>query len=285
MVPGNLDRESWWRVVVGIVTTATLSVFTGEIIAIPPEKSDQQLLEDSDLVATVRVLAVTCTNQVYHPATDEILSSYEALLQILDVNKGTRKPFDVVLVYWQDVPTGLLGDWDVGYSPGEEVQTHLVWHADRQSYHTTWWNGKKSPSRVAHVESPKTRGAVTLTGGVVIPPAVPPYKLGVMTIPSQPRDGDSVGQRTGIRITRITPGSPADRRGLKVGDVIHQANDIRTTNQRALVRAIEGSHGRLRLIFESAHPPYTRNTVVLVLVDVPRPVGHPVPVESPPGAP
>jgi hypothetical protein len=110
--------------------------------AIPAPKSEDQLIHDSDVVALVRVLAVTCTAEWVDEQTGETLHGYSADLEVLESKKGKAAKGDVLRVGFRDLPTGILGPWSVFYYPGEEVWTHLQMNDGGSAYETTWWNAK-----------------------------------------------------------------------------------------------------------------------------------------------
>ena len=97
-----------------------VSAIAGPALALPAPMSEQELMEKSDLVALIRVLAVTCTSIVKDEQTGEELPGYLATLKILEVKKGEAKQGEQVLVTWRAVPKGILGPWAVYYYPGEE---------------------------------------------------------------------------------------------------------------------------------------------------------------------
>jgi hypothetical protein len=110
--------------------------------AVPAPKSEGELLNDSDVVALVRVVAVTCTSAWKDDHTGETLHGYSAELEILDVKKGKVAKGDTLRVRFEDLPTGIVGPWSVFYYPGEEVWTHLQRDDGGAAYATTWWNAR-----------------------------------------------------------------------------------------------------------------------------------------------
>ncbi len=110
--------------------------------AVPAPKSPEQLLADSDLVARVRVVSVTCTSTWQEERTGETLHGYSAALEILEVKKGSVGVGAVVNVRFKDIPKGIVGRWEVFYYPGEEVWTHLQRDDGGSAYRTTWWNAR-----------------------------------------------------------------------------------------------------------------------------------------------
>jgi hypothetical protein len=111
-------------------------------LALPAPMSEQELTDKSDLIATVRVLSVSCTVVTKDDKTGEDLPVYLARLRLLEVKKGDAKKGDEILVTWRAVPKGIVGPWTVNYYPGEVVQTHLVKKTGGVSYGSTWWNAK-----------------------------------------------------------------------------------------------------------------------------------------------
>jgi hypothetical protein len=130
--------------------------------AVPAPMSPAELLAASDLVALVRVLAVTCTAVFLDGQTGQTLPEYRAELGILEVKKGAARRGETVIVTWREIPRGLLGPWVVRYYPGEEVWTHLQRDAQGLGYVTTWWNAKGAP-----VRPPDTNELPTRPGEVV----------------------------------------------------------------------------------------------------------------------
>jgi len=120
-------------------------------LALPAPMSDQELTDKSDVIAQMRVLAVTCTSVTQDPNTGEDLPGYLAQLKVVEVEKGDVKPGDVVLVTWRAVPKDVAGPWAVYYYPGEEMVTHLTKRSGGATYASTWWNAKGKP-----VKEPET---------------------------------------------------------------------------------------------------------------------------------
>jgi hypothetical protein len=128
-------------------------------LALPAPMSEQELTDKSDLVATVRVLSVSCTVVTKDDKTGEELPAYLAKLRVLEVKKGDAKKGDEILVTWRAIPKGIVGPWTVYYYPGEVVQTHLVKRSGGVSYGSTWWNAKGDDIKApASTELPKTPG-------------------------------------------------------------------------------------------------------------------------------
>ena len=57
-----------------------------------------------------------------------------------------------------------------------------------------------------------------------------------------------IGRDPVVQITGITPGAPAARFGLEVGDCIVRVNSYRTTTPRGLEAIISRSYGPLRMV-------------------------------------
>jgi hypothetical protein len=110
--------------------------------AVPAPLSPAELIAASDLVALVRVLAVTCIGVWRYGETGEDLGSYRARLLILQVTKGPVRKGASVSVTWKEIPRGFLGPWVVRYFPGEELWTHLQYNRDGPGYVSTWWNAR-----------------------------------------------------------------------------------------------------------------------------------------------
>jgi hypothetical protein len=136
-----------------------LSLLVTPALALPAPMSEQELMDKSDLVALVRVLAVTCTSVTQDPNTGEDLPGYLAQLKVLEVKKGDAKPGDEVLVTWRAIPKDVNGPWTVNYYPGEVVLTHLVKKSGGVSYGSTWWNAKGDDIKApASTDLPATVG-------------------------------------------------------------------------------------------------------------------------------
>jgi hypothetical protein len=131
-------------------------------LAVPAPMSEQELTDKSDLVALVRVLAVTCTSVTTDEATGEELPGYLAQLKVVEVKKGDAKPGEVVLVTWRAIPKDTNGPWTVYYYPGEEMVTHLTKRSGGVTYASTWWNAKGDD-----VRSPDTRDLPVTPGETV----------------------------------------------------------------------------------------------------------------------
>ena len=111
--------------------------------------SEQELTDKSDLVAQVRVLAVTCTSVTRTAIPAKTLPGYLAQLKVVEVKKGDVKPGEVVLVTWRAIPKDVDGPWTVYYYPGEEMVTHLTKRSGGVTYASTWWNAKGDDTQVA----------------------------------------------------------------------------------------------------------------------------------------
>ena len=129
-------------------------------------------MEKSDLVALIRVLAVTCTSIVKDEQTGEELPGYLATLKVLEVKKGEVKQGEQVLVTWRAIPKTIVGPWAVYYYPGEEVVTHLTKRSGGASYASTWSNAKG-----ADVKAPDSRDLPTTPGETVAPTPEPVKRL------------------------------------------------------------------------------------------------------------
>jgi hypothetical protein len=149
------------NVSMGLMAGLWLALTPGQARAVPAPMSPEKLLEKSDVVATVRVVAIVCTQRTVDPRTGEVLCSYRAQLRIMEVKNGSIRKNQLVWVTWHDIPTGLLGPWSVAYYLGEEVTTHLVKDEERGIYTTLWWNAKGKRTREPHTTGlPKYPGQV-----------------------------------------------------------------------------------------------------------------------------
>jgi hypothetical protein len=141
---------------------ALVSLVPIAALAVPAPMSEQELTDKSDLVAQVRVLAVTCTSITTDEATGEELPGYLAQLKVVEVKKGDAKPGDVVLVTWRAIPKNVDGPWTVYYYPCEEMVTHLTKRSGGVTYASTWWNAKGDDTK-----SPDTRELPVTPGETV----------------------------------------------------------------------------------------------------------------------
>lgn len=148
------------RLAISLCVVIALLLGTAPASALPAPMSKSELLTKSDLVALVRILAVTCTKVTKDARTGEALPSYVAKAELIEVIKGDELKGDDVMITFDAIPTGMLGPWTVYYYPGEMVWTHLVKTDD--GYTTTWWNG-----RGTLVEDPMTKDLPTKPGETV----------------------------------------------------------------------------------------------------------------------
>jgi hypothetical protein len=146
-----------------VLAFLTLCLIATAALALPAPMGDAELEADSDLVALVRVMSVTCTSITKDPMTGEQLPGYLAKLRVIEAKKGDVRPGGEVLVTFRAVPQGALGPWTVYYYPGEEVWTHLIKRAGGVTYATTWWNAKGKA-----VKPPETKELPTKVGESVL---------------------------------------------------------------------------------------------------------------------
>ena len=144
--------QSAWRII-AVFTAAWLVWNAGMAWAVEPPLSQQELERRSDLVAEVRVLDVVCTGHKYEKRRER-RAKYHARLQILEVKKGKAAVGETVIVHWTEGPLK-SGEWSVGYYPGEEALTHLVWSPEDRAYSTTSWNAKYELKPAKSTELPK----------------------------------------------------------------------------------------------------------------------------------
>jgi hypothetical protein len=149
-----------------LLVAALLSIEAAPVWALPPPMPAEALAAASDLIALVRVLAVTCVAVVRHRQTGEELPVYRAQLQILEAKKRPAGEADVVTVMWSEIPRSIVGPWAVRYYPGEEVWTHLQRERENGLYRTTWWNARGPQIRAADTtELPTVPGTVLSAPG------------------------------------------------------------------------------------------------------------------------
>jgi hypothetical protein len=133
----------------------------GRAVALPAPMSVAELDKNSDVIATVRVLAVACTGQADRGNQKVFVD--QAWLSVVKPTKGPVEARETVLVQWRDVPKDVVGPRKVEYFPGEEVVTHLKWHAEKRVYETTWWNAKGKPTKPADFDRLPPRPGLVLT--------------------------------------------------------------------------------------------------------------------------
>jgi serine protease Do len=68
-----------------------------------------------------------------------------------------------------------------------------------------------------------------------------PRRIGILAMPI------AVGDRAGLQVTAVTPGTPAHRAGLEPGDVILEADGLATRTLADLASQVARAGGRLRL--------------------------------------
>jgi len=157
--PVNAKSPSGSSARLGVLAAVFLcfALMAGPAGALPAPMSDSELLSESDLVALIRVLSVTCTSVAKDERTGEELPSYSARAELMEVIKGDEVKGDDVTISFHAIPTGMLGPWTVFYYPGEMVWTHLT--GKDGAYTTTWWNGKsRIVSNAVITELPTTQG-------------------------------------------------------------------------------------------------------------------------------
>ena len=77
------------------------------------------------------------------------------------------------------------------------------------------------------------------------PGGAPPRRLGIMVLPA------NFGDRPGLRVTAVTPGSPAGRGGLEPGDMILEADGAATRTLTDLTSQVARAVGKLRLLIRN----------------------------------
>jgi len=130
-------------------------------LAVPAPMSKSELLAKSDLVALVRILAVTCTSVDKDPQSGEDLPSYRAKAELIEVIKGDEMKGDEIAITFHAIPKGILGPWTVYYYPGEMVWTHLI--KKDGAYTTTWWNGRGNVIEKAMITDLPTKDGETVS--------------------------------------------------------------------------------------------------------------------------
>lgn len=141
-------------------------------------------------------------------------------------------------------------------------------------------------------------GVVWINQGGVVPPPPPPvtYTLGVnviaVTLPGGPVYAGYIPPApiSGLQITGLVAGMPAQRNGLEVGDIILSINGRTTANTGDLRAALAASNGHANIVLRDVRT--ARNSVVPVWLGPALPPGAPAaaPVPAPaappaPGAP
>jgi hypothetical protein len=134
-----------------IALMAAMFLASAPARAVPAPMSAEELVENSDVVARVRVVSVTCEGIATDDATGEQLPFYSAELEVLEATKGNVQPGDILRVRFRTLPSGIVGPWSVWYYPGEEVWTHLQRDDGGSGYGTTWWNARGETLREADI--------------------------------------------------------------------------------------------------------------------------------------
>ncbi len=130
------------------------SLYTIESNALPAPLSNEQLNQQSDLIAKVNVLGVTRVGYTHK------VIKFQAWLQIIKTIKGKAQINDTILVTWYRFDKKLIGSWEIAYYPGEKLITYLVWDNKEKAYKNLSWNsvkkiksiGKKLPIKNGAVE-------------------------------------------------------------------------------------------------------------------------------------
>lgn len=149
-------------------------------MAVPAPMSKSELELNSDVVAKVRVLSVTCLRMSQDSGTGQKLGAYRAKVLVVEARKGAA-PGDVLNVDFSDV-TPVLGSWSVPYYVGEVSNTHLVWEADKASLTTFWWNAKET------LESPQDGRLPTRAGETITSPTTASPTLAKSSCVPQPTE-------------------------------------------------------------------------------------------------
>ena len=145
----------------GLLAALWLAGATGPVRALPPPLSAEELQKRSDVVAVVRVLAVTCTAQAPDAETKQPLRTFQAWLQVVRVDKGNAKPDETITLEWRETPKGGFADGATPFFPGEEVKTYLKWIGDRRLFEVAGVGGLKEPIRPADIQKlPEKPGQV-----------------------------------------------------------------------------------------------------------------------------
>jgi hypothetical protein len=74
-----------------ILLPLAMSLAASEAVAIEPPQSSKELIQNSDVVATVRVLAMLCLGERPLPHPGQNTPYYQAWLQVTTSTKGPHK--------------------------------------------------------------------------------------------------------------------------------------------------------------------------------------------------
>ena len=144
-----------------ILAVAGLILTSQTSRAVPPV---QDLEARSDVVAKVKVLAVVCLDHMDRYG----LNSYQALLQIEEVKKGSVEKGETVLVRWRSWSkepgtsgkVGLYPPRSASYFPGEEKTAHLKWDPQYRTYYMVWDHTREPDNNLPLRKLPDLPGQV-----------------------------------------------------------------------------------------------------------------------------
>jgi hypothetical protein len=77
------------------------------------------------------------------------------------------------------------------------------------------------------------------------PGIVPPRRIGVMLVPV------ALGNRSGLQVTEVTPGGPAQRAGLEPGDVILEADNLPVRTMVDMTAQLARAGAKLHLVIRN----------------------------------
>jgi hypothetical protein len=117
--PVNAKSPSGSSARLGVLAAVFLcfALMAGPAGALPAPMSDSELLSESDLVALIRVLSVTCTSVAKDERTGEELPSYSARAELMEVIKGDEVKGDDVTISFHAIPTGMVWTHLTGKEP------------------------------------------------------------------------------------------------------------------------------------------------------------------------
>jgi hypothetical protein len=128
-----------------------VALTTGPATAVPITMTEQEMFDQSDVVATVRVVATVCTGWIddVGPWKGQRMCLYRSELRILEVKKGSVCKGQHVWVEWHDPfpPGHPLRSRSIYYFLGEEVTTHLVRRKEQGLYRSGCVDAKRNQAR------------------------------------------------------------------------------------------------------------------------------------------
>ena len=120
--------------------------------ALPVPLTKQELYNASDFFGKIRTIGVVRLKDTTSFYGGIKVAQYQAWLQVLATYKGKLNKFDTILVYWHEMPKGMIGSWYVSFTVGEEAEVYLKRSIEntyykstspQSGYQATYYNGYK----------------------------------------------------------------------------------------------------------------------------------------------